>query len=141
MRQVFGFTICNDVTARCQNTSNGGLYSAKNINGFAPIGPMIVSKDEIKDPHDLRIQLTRGDGNIVVDTHDQDGKQTQRMGFSIAKQIAFITRGFTLYPGDIVLTGSPHKATVPGQWIRDGENITVTIEGIGSLTNTFRYEK
>lgn len=129
---VFGYTIGNDVTARdLQGAKDGQWMRSKSMDTFCPLGPCIVTKDQLPDPTALTIKTT------VNDEMRQDGK-TSDLIFSIPALIAYCTRYFHFEPGDLLLTGTPagvgHGMTPP-QYLKDGDRITITIEGIGSLTN------
>ncbi len=129
---IFGYTIANDISARDLQDSESQWTRAKSQDTFCPLGPVIVTADEITDPHNLRV-VTKVNGDTM-----QDG-QTSDMIFKIPYLVAFLSRTFTLLPGDIILTGTPSgvgKAMKPPRFLNDGDVVSVTIDGIGTLTNT-----
>jgi 2-keto-4-pentenoate hydratase/2-oxohepta-3-ene-1,7-dioic acid hydratase in catechol pathway len=121
---VLGYSCANDVTARDQQRADGQFTRSKGYDSFCPIGPWI---ETVLDPSDLRL-TTRVNGEIV-----QDGR-TSQMIHDVAAQIAFMSGVMTLLPGDVVLTGTP-AGVGP---IKDGDTVSVEIEGIGTLTNPVR---
>ena len=129
---IFGYTIANDVSARDLQDSESQWVRAKAQDTFCPLGPAIVTSDEIKDPHTLNI-VTKVNGEVM-----QDGN-TKDMVFKVPYLVAYLSRTFTLLPGDLILTGTPSgvgKAQNPPRFLNDGDEVSVTIEGIGTLTNT-----
>ncbi|MEM8957105.1 MAG: fumarylacetoacetate hydrolase family protein [Pseudomonadota bacterium] len=132
---VFGYTILNDITARDVQRRHGGQYfKGKALDGSCPLGPWIVTADEISDPHDLAIRLS------VNDEMRQDGT-TRDMIFDIPTLISSLSEGLTLEPGDIVATGTPSGvgyAMEPPQFLKDGDTVTCEIAQIGELKNTVR---
>ncbi|MEM7774196.1 MAG: fumarylacetoacetate hydrolase family protein [Pseudomonadota bacterium] len=129
---IFGFTIINDISARDIQRQHGGQYfKGKGLDGSCPMGPYIVTRDEIANVDDLRIALTVN-GEIR-----QDGN-TRDMIFSIPEQIAALSRGMTLEPGDLIATGTPSGvgyAMEPPQFLQHGDEVTCEVEGIGVLRN------
>jgi 2-keto-4-pentenoate hydratase/2-oxohepta-3-ene-1,7-dioic acid hydratase in catechol pathway len=121
---VLGYACANDVTARDQQRSDGQFTRAKGYDSFCPLGPWL---ETVLDPSDLRL-VTRVNGEVV-----QDGR-TSQMIHDIATQIAFMSGVMTLLPGDVILTGTP-AGVGP---IKDGDSVSVEIEGIGTLTNPVR---
>lgn len=132
---VFGYTILNDISARDIQRRHGGQYfKGKALDGSCPIGPWIVTADEIADPHDLSIGLT------VNGDQRQDGN-TKDMIFDIPTLIASLSEGMTLEPGDIIATGTPSGvgyAMTPPTFLKDGDTVVCNVSGIGSLRNTVR---
>ncbi len=131
---VAGYTICNDVSARDLQFSDKQYTRAKSLDTFCPLGPWIVSRDEITDPQNL---MVRGLWNGTV----MQEANTGEMSFGVAFLIEFISRAFTLLPGDIISTGTPHGVGVfrdPPVFLKDGDTVTIEVEGIGSLTNRCR---
>ena len=127
---VFGYSIVNDISARDQRRS-GQWFFSKGQDSYAPFGPMIVTTDEITDPHTLRLSLT------VNGDQRQDGNSTHML-FKIPVLIADITSGVTLEPGDVIATGSPQgvgAAMDPPTFLQPGDVVACTIEGIGTLEN------
>ncbi len=128
---VFGYTIINDVSARDYQKATSQWLMGKTFDTFAPMGPWIVSADEIPDPHNLDIQLEIN-GERLQDSN------TRELIFKIPELIAFLSSVFTLQPGDIVSTGTPAGVGFtrePPRFLRAGESVTVRIQGIGELTN------
>lgn len=131
---VFGYTIANDVSARDLQTRDKQWTRAKGLDTFCPLGPFVVTADEMPDPQRLGI-VTKVDG-----VEKQNGS-TADMIFDVPFLIAHLSRAFTLSPGDIILTGTPSgvgKAQKPPQFLGDGSVVSVEIEGIGKLTNRCR---
>ena len=131
---VFGYTIANDVSARDLQTRDKQWTRAKGMDTFCPLGPVVVTADEIPDPQALRI-VTEVDG-----VEKQNGG-TADMIFSVRHLIAHLSRAFTLNPGDMILTGTPSgvgNAQNPPQFLRTGSEVSITIAGIGTLTNGCR---
>ena len=131
---VFGYTCINDVSARDLQKADRQFVRAKSLDTFGPMGPVIVTADEIPDPQRLAI---RGilDGVAIQDSN------TSQMIFSVARIVAFCSRAFTLEPGDVIATGTPSGVLVyqkPPARLHDGQVVTIEIEGIGALTNTCR---
>jgi 2-keto-4-pentenoate hydratase/2-oxohepta-3-ene-1,7-dioic acid hydratase in catechol pathway len=118
---VLGYAAANDVTARDQQRADGQFTRAKGHDSFCPLGPWL---ETVLDPSDLRL-TTRVNGTIV-----QDGR-TSQMVHDLPAQIAFMSGVMTLLPGDVILTGTP-SGVGP---IKDGDTVSVEIEGIGTLTN------
>lgn len=128
---IAGYICVNDISARDLQFSDGQWVRGKSLDTFCPMGPWIVTKDEIRDPHNLSIKC------IVNDTAYQDSN-TKEMIFKIPALIEFITKAFTLLPGDIVSTGTPDGVGVfrnPKVFLKPGDNVTVEIENIGLLKN------
>ena len=131
MEHVFGYTIVNDVSARDFQLATSQWLMGKTFDTFCPMGPWIVSADEIADPHNLRIGL-RIDGETVQDS------STKELIFGIPELVAHLSSVMTLESGDVVSTGTPPGVGLgrkPPRWLKPGETMTVFIEGIGELTN------
>ena len=131
---VLGYTCVNDVSARDLQKQDRQFVRAKSLDTFGPVGPVIVTSDEIPDPQRLSIK------GILNGVAVQDSN-TSEMIFSVARIVSFCSRAFTLEPGDIIATGTPAGVLVyrkPAERLRDGDVITIQIEGIGALTNTCR---
>lgn len=131
LEHVFGYTILNDVSARDLQTRHQQFFYSKSLDGSAPMGPWIVTADEIPDPQRLRLQL-RLNGETVQDSHTGD------MIFDIATCIATFSNGITLEPGDIIATGTPSGVGMgmsPQRWLQAGDVMECEIEGIGVLRN------
>ncbi|MCS6835930.1 MAG: fumarylacetoacetate hydrolase family protein [Anaerolineae bacterium] len=131
---IYGYTIANDVSARDLQDGDGQWTRAKGLDTFCPLGPHLVSTDEIPDPHALRI-VTTVNGEVMQDGH------TGAMIFKIPFLVAYLSQSFTLRPGDLILTGTPSgvgKARKPPRFLADGDVVSVTIEGLGTLSNPCR---
>jgi len=130
---VFGYTIANDVSVRdVQRTWHGGQwFKGKNFDTHLPLGPWIVTKDEVPDPQVLRI-TTRVNGVTKQDSN------TKHMVFPVRRIIAEISAGLTLHPGDVIITGTPEgvgMGRTPPEWLKPGDVVEVEIERIGVLRN------
>ena len=128
---VFGYTIMNDVSARDIQMSTSQWSLGKSFDTFAPLGPAIVTKDEIPDPHSLDIKLSIG-GEILQHSN------TRELIFKIPDLIAYISSISPLQSGDIISTGTPSGVGLgrtPHRWLRAGETIITEIQGIGQLAN------
>lgn len=132
LSHIFGYTILNDVSARDLQTNHQQFFFSKSLDGSAPLGPWIVTADEIPDPHALGIRL-RLNGETVQDSHTGD------MIFDIPTCIATFTSGVTLEPGDIIATGTPSgvgMGMTPQRWLKPGDVMEAEIDGIGVLRNS-----
>jgi 2-keto-4-pentenoate hydratase/2-oxohepta-3-ene-1,7-dioic acid hydratase in catechol pathway len=128
---VYGYTIINDVSARDIQRSTSQWSMAKSFPTFCPMGPAIVTADEIADPHELAISLSI-DGEVLQNSN------THELLFKIPDLIEYLSSIAPLLPGDIVSTGTPSgvgMGRTPKRWLKPGETVTVTVEGLGSLTN------
>lgn len=128
---IFGYTILNDVSARNLQSRHGQWYLGKSLDGFAPMGPWIVTADEIAFPPALSIR-TRVNGALVQDANTAD------LIFGIAALISDLSQGMTLRPGTILSTGTPSGTGVgrkPPCYLKPGDTVECEIEGIGTLTN------
>jgi 2-keto-4-pentenoate hydratase/2-oxohepta-3-ene-1,7-dioic acid hydratase in catechol pathway len=128
---VYGYTIVNDVSARDIQRSTSQWSLAKSFPTFCPMGPSIVPAGEIKDPHELSISLTIGGETL-------QNSNTRELVFTIPDLIEYISSITPLLPGDIVSTGTPSgvgMGRTPQRWLRPGDTVSVTIEGLGSLAN------
>ena len=138
LAHVLGYTCANDVSARDWQGKWGGSQwcRGKTFDTFAPLGPWLVTTDEVPDPNNLAIRLDI-DGEVLQDWNTND------MIFDVSRLIEFLSGSTTLLPGTVILTGTPHGvgfARKPPRWLRAGDRVTVTIEKIGSLTNTVAEE-
>lgn len=139
---IAGYTIINDVSARdLQLGSQKGLgaqwFRGKSLDTFAPIGPWIVTKDELPEPHNLRISLNLN-GEIRQDSN------TSKLIFKIPEIVAFVSSGITLFPGDIIATGTPSGVGMfsnPPRLLQPADIIRSEIEGIGFLENKIVLEQ
>lgn len=130
---VFGYTIANDISARDIQYGHGQFFLGKSLDGTCPMGPYLVSKDEIPDPQKLSI-VTKVNGSVR-----QNGS-TSDMMFTVEDIIAELSKYVTLEPGDIILTGTPSgvgKGMTPPQYLKAGDEVKISIEGIGTLANRF----
>ena len=131
---IFGYTIANDVSARDLQDRDKQWVRAKGLDTFCPIGPNIVTADEIADPQALTIITT-------VDGVQKQNGTTANMIYRVAFLIEYLSRAFTLNPGDMILTGTPSgvgKAMKPPQFLVDGSIVSIEIDGIGKITNSCR---
>jgi 2-keto-4-pentenoate hydratase/2-oxohepta-3-ene-1,7-dioic acid hydratase in catechol pathway len=133
LEYVLGYACANDVSARDWQGKWGGSQwcRGKTFDTFAPLGPCLVTTDEIPDPNALKIKLDVG-GEVLQDWSTDD------MIFDVPRLIEFLSGSTTLLPGTVILTGTPHGvgfARKPPRFLRPGDVVTVTIEKIGSLTN------
>jgi 2-keto-4-pentenoate hydratase/2-oxohepta-3-ene-1,7-dioic acid hydratase in catechol pathway len=129
MDYVFGYTVLNDITARDLQTRHRQFFKGKSLDGSCPMGPWIVTADEINDPHNLALQL-RVNGEIK-----QNGN-TQQMIFSIPDMIAVLSRGMTLEAGDIIATGTPGGvgfSRQPPEFLKPGDTMESEVTGIGTI--------
>jgi 2-keto-4-pentenoate hydratase/2-oxohepta-3-ene-1,7-dioic acid hydratase in catechol pathway len=128
---VYGYTIVNDVSARDVQFASTQWSMSKSFPTFCPLGPAIVTVDEIADPHQLGISLT-------IDGERLQNSNTRELVFKIPELIEYLSSITPLLPGDIISTGTPPGVGLgrnPKRWLRPGETVTVTVEGLGSLTN------
>ena len=129
---VFGYTALNDVTARDLQREHGQWFKGKSLDDACPIGPWIVTPEEVGDAQGLHIQLYR---NGVL----KQNASTADMIFPIACLIAELSKGMTLLPGDVIATGTPDGvgfARNPPEFLDDGDVLRIEIERIGTLENT-----
>ena len=136
---VVGYTCANDVSARDWQIRFGGSQwcRGKSFDTFAPLGPCLVTPDELPNPNALRIR-TLLNGSAVQDWTTED------MIFDVRAVIAFLSGSTTLLPGTVILTGTPHgvgMAQKPPRFLQPGDVVTIDIEGIGALTNPVEEEK
>jgi 2-keto-4-pentenoate hydratase/2-oxohepta-3-ene-1,7-dioic acid hydratase in catechol pathway len=132
---VLGYTCLNDVSARDLQFGDGQWVRGKSLDTFCPMGPALVTADEVGNPQDLAIRCSVGD-ELVQDA------RTSAMYFSVAEIISYCSRSFTLEPGDVIATGTPGGVGVfrdPPRFLGDGDRIAVEIERIGRLENTCRF--
>ena len=130
---VLGYTCANDVSARdWQGRHGGGQFCrGKTFDTFCPLGPCLVTRDELPDPNQLVITTDISGERL------QDG-ETADMIFDVPTLVSFLSASTTLPAGTVILTGTPHgvgMARTPPRWLRPGDDVTVTISGIGALTN------
>ena len=131
---VFGYTIVNDVSAREVQKAHGQWFKGKSFDTFAPIGPCIVTADEFGDPSGHQLVL-KVNGEVRQDSNTSD------MLFNCQQIVASLSAGLTLEPGDTIATGTPSGVALgmePPAWLKDGDTVELTINGIGTLTNKVR---
>jgi 2-keto-4-pentenoate hydratase/2-oxohepta-3-ene-1,7-dioic acid hydratase in catechol pathway len=135
MAHIAAYTVANDVSARDLQFGDQQWTRAKSLDSFCPLGPALVTPDELADPHSLRIWAQ------VNDTIMQDAS-TADLIFAIPELLASITAGVTLEPGDLILTGTPPGVggfRTPPVFLQDGDTITVAVDRVGELTNPVRH--
>lgn len=135
---VLGYTCCNDVSARDWQIKRGGgqWCRGKTFDTFSPLGPYLVTRDEIPNPNSLKIR-TILNGQVMQDWNTND------MIFDVPALIEFLSGSTTLLPGTVILTGTPHgvgMARKPPRWLKPGDSVTIDIEKIGALTNSVAEE-
>ena len=133
LSHVGGYMVGHDVSARDWQLNKPGKQwmAGKTFDTFAPTGPHLVTADEVPDPHALRIRL-RLNGETMQDSN------TDQLIFGVPYTIAYLSRIFTLQPGDLIFTGTPPgvgMARTPPVWLRDGDSVEVEIDGLGTLHN------
>ena len=130
---VFGYTVINDISARdCRR--EGQWIVSKGQDTFAPMGPVLVTKDEIENPHNLNLSLK-------VNGVEKQNSNTKFMLFNINDLIEDLSTVFTLEAGDIIATGTPAGVGAgrdPQEWLYDGDVVEATVEGIGTIVNTVK---
>jgi len=131
MQHVFGYTIVNDVSARDFQMATTQWLMGKTFDTFAPMGPCIVTADEIPDPHSLDISLEIGGERLQQ-------SNTRELIFKIPEIIEHLSTVVTLEPGDVVLTGTPAGvgfARKPPRFLKPGDEVVIRVERIGELRN------
>jgi len=131
LEYVFGYTILNDITARDLQKKHGQFFIGKSLDTTCPIGPYLVTKDEVVDPQNLEI-TTRVNDEI------RQSSNTSEMIFTIPTIISTLSKGMTLEPGDIIATGTPAgvgKGFKPPLFLKKGDRMEIEIESLGILTN------
>jgi 2-keto-4-pentenoate hydratase/2-oxohepta-3-ene-1,7-dioic acid hydratase in catechol pathway len=137
MDHVFGYTIMNDVSARDVQRATTQWSLGKSFPTFAPMGPWIVTKDEVPDPHVLDISLTIGGEKL-------QSSNTHLLIFKIPALIEYISGITPLQVGDVISTGTPAgvgMGRTPQRWLKPGEEMVIAIQGIGELRNKLVAEK
>ena len=133
MDYVFGYTVINDISARdCRR--EGQWIVSKGQDTFAPMGPILVTKDEIENPHNLNLSLK-------VNGVEKQNSNTKFMLFNINDLIEDLSIVFTLESGDIIATGTPAGVGAgrdPQEWLHNGDVVEATVEGIGTIVNTIK---
>lgn len=130
---VFGYCTTNDISARDIQKRTPQWMAGKTNDGFAPVGPYIVTKDEIPNPNQLQVKTT-------VNGEERQNSNTSDMIFSCEDLIAYISKHMTLYPGDLIMTGTPEgvilgKPMEERVYLQPGDKMTVEVEHLGALTN------
>lgn len=131
MEHVFGFTVANDVSARDMQFGDGQWVRGKSQDTFCPIGPFVVTADEIEDPGNLSLS-TRVNGVLKQDS------STRELIFGLAELVSYCSQNFTLEPGDVILSGTPWgcgEFMSPPEHLQPGDIVECHIEGIGVLQN------
>jgi 2-keto-4-pentenoate hydratase/2-oxohepta-3-ene-1,7-dioic acid hydratase in catechol pathway len=139
LKYVLGYCVANDVSARWwQKTGSGGqFFRGKSFDTFCPLGPGIVPASEVKNPNALRLRTT-------VNGHIMQDASTSEMVFDVATLVSDLSRGMTLLPGTVILTGTPSGVGMsrkPPVWLKDGDVVEVAVEGVGVISNRVRFER
>jgi 2-keto-4-pentenoate hydratase/2-oxohepta-3-ene-1,7-dioic acid hydratase in catechol pathway len=135
---VFGYCNVNDLSARDLQMRTGQWMLGKTLDGFCPIGPYLVTADEVGDPNELEIKL-------MLNGEIRQHSNTRDMIFSVPEIVSYVSRYMTLQPGDLILTGTPQGviAGYPEErrvWLKPGDEVSVTISKLGTLTNRMKGE-
>ena len=133
---VYGYTIVNDVSARDVQFASTQWSMSKSFPTFCPLGPAIVTANEIADPHHLDIGLS-------IDGETLQASNTSELVFKVPELVEYLSSITPLLPGDIVSTGTPPGVGLgrtPRRWLKPGESVTVTVQGLGWLTNPVAAE-
>lgn len=128
---IFGYTVLNDITARDLQVRHKQFFKGKSLDGSCPMGPWIITADEIADPHNLALRL-RVNGITKQDSN------TSLMIFSISESIAVLSAGMTLEAGDIIATGTPSGvgfSRTPPEFLKPGDVVEAEVEGVGLIRN------
>jgi len=131
MQYVFGYTVINDVSARDLQAAHGQFFKGKSLDGACPMGPWIVTADEVADPHSLGIRC-RVNGVVKQEA------VTSQMIFKIPALIESLSRGTTLEPGDVIATGTPSGvgfARTPPEFLKPGDVVECEVDGVGTIRN------
>jgi 2-keto-4-pentenoate hydratase/2-oxohepta-3-ene-1,7-dioic acid hydratase in catechol pathway len=131
LQHVAGYTCGNDVSARDFQFADGQWFRGKALDTFTPIGPRFVARDEVGDPHDLRV-IQRVNGEVLQDS------STRELIFSVPYLVSYVSEVLTLEPGDLILTGTPAGVGFfrqPKHSLKPGDVVEVEVEGIGTLQN------
>lgn len=133
---VRGYVCLNDVSARDLQFADQQWTRGKSPDTFCPVGPLLVPREQIEDPQRLAIRC-------VLNGETMQDSSTSQMVFSVAEIIAYISRTITLEPGDLIATGTPAGVGIfrnPKVLLKDGDEVTVEVEGLGALTNPVKKE-
>ena len=131
LEHILGYTVGNDITARDLQAQHQQWYKGKGLDGFCPLGPWIVTADELGDPQTLRL-LLRVNGDV------KQNASTSDMIFGVARLVSVLSQGMTLEPGDVLMTGTPSGvgfARKPPEYLRPGDVVEAEIDRIGLLRN------
>ncbi len=131
MEHVAGYTVLHDVSARDMQFGDKQWFRGKSCDTFAPTGPWIVTKDEVPDPHNLRISLALN-GQTMQDSN------TSNLIFNVPFLVSYLSQSATWEPGDLISTGTPPGVGVfrkPPVFLKPGDSVSVTVERLGTLTN------
>lgn len=134
---IFGYTILNDISARDLQYGDKQWVRGKSLDTFCPLGPVIVTADDIPDPQALHL-------NSRINDFVMQDSSTKEMIFSVKYLIAFLSRAFTLEPGDLIASGTPNGVghyRKPPIYLKDGDLVTIEVEKIGKLVNPARIVK
>lgn len=135
LNYVYGYFVANDISARDLQFKSSQWLLGKSLDKFAPIGPWVVTSDEVKDPGSLQLKT-------FVNGKLRQNSNTSDMIFNTRELVSYISKFFILYPNDIILTGTP-EGVIQGMpedkrvWLRGGDKVEVEIEHLGKLENTF----
>ncbi len=136
LNYVFGYTCANDVTARDLQKGDGQWVRGKSLDTFCPLGPWLVTADEVPNPQNLGIRC-------LVNGQKMQESHTSKMIFGVAYLISYLSQVFTLLPGDILLTGTPDGVGAyrePPIFLKEGDVMVVEVDGVGRLVNRCRTE-
>lgn len=139
LNYVFGYCTSNDLSARDIQKRASQWMTGKTSDGFAPVGPYIVTKDEVPNPDHLQI-------TTIVNGETRQNSNTSDMIFNCSELISYISSHMTLYPGDLIMTGTP-EGVILGRpmdervYLQPGDEVTVEVEGLGALTSYFIEDK
>jgi 2-keto-4-pentenoate hydratase/2-oxohepta-3-ene-1,7-dioic acid hydratase in catechol pathway len=129
LAHVFGYTIINDVTARDLQKRHGQWFKGKSMDTFCPMGPVLVTADEIPDPQALGVAMR-------INGESRQSSHTSKMIFPVDECIAVLSQGFTVLPGDVIATGTPEGVGAAlGKFLKAGDKMEAEVEKIGVLTN------
>lgn len=138
LERVFGYCCVNDLSARDLQNRTSQWLLGKSLDGFAPMGPYLVTADEVGDPNSLGIRL-------YLNGEIRQNSNTRDMIFPVDEIISYVSRYITLEPGDVILTGTP-EGVIFGYpddkkvWLKPGDTVTVEIDRLGALTNRLKGE-
>jgi 2-keto-4-pentenoate hydratase/2-oxohepta-3-ene-1,7-dioic acid hydratase in catechol pathway len=134
LKHVFGYTVINDVSARDAQMKHGQFFKGKSMDGFCPMGPVIVTADEFGDPQNKALACR-------VNGDQRQNSNTSDMIFAVNAIIEWLSLGLTLEPGDVIATGTPEGVGLgrtPPEYLKDGDVVEAEVEGIGTIRNKIR---